>query len=483
MAKPKKIDTGYVSFLEFFLIWADMKGWEVPDVHIKMVNWLEHREGRNAVLQVWRGCGKSTLVGLYIAWKLRVNPEYRFIVLSASDVDAWKMSADAQNIIKLHPLCRGMAGDRVWQATIWSVEGNTDPRNSSVMSKGVTGNITGARADEILLDDVEVPRNVGSDEMRRQLRMRIDEATHVLAPGGRKLFIGTPHTFESIYPEQIEKGATSLFLPLFDAEGRNQWPERFTPDEIEYRKSECITEGKWLSQYMLCPVPSSEIRLDPQKLQVFDDMPVIHKANGGLNMFIKIGDEMRQMVGAACYWDVALGKVKSDDSVLALVLSDASGRLYWVLAEELEGGIESQCKQIAYLVEQHSIPNIIVETNGPGGFVPAILRKHLSNIRCGVTQYFAKTKKSERILDALEPALSGEFLYVHRTLINGKLVKQMREFNPENKHSHDDYLDAGAGAINASPVRIGRAFDREPREFNDWRPNAGTYEVKFELGW
>lgn len=484
MTKPKKRKANLdISFLEFFLIWADHKGWEVPDVHVEIVNWLQYREGRNAVLQVWRGCGKSTLVGLYIAWKLAVNPEWRFLVLSADDVTAWKMSADAQHIIDTHPLCQGMHGGRVWQSSIWSVEGNTDPRNASVMSKGVMGNITSSRADEVLFDDVEVPRNVQTEEMRRMLRMRIDETTHILVPGGQKLFIGTPHHFQSIYPEQISKGATSLKLPLFDDEGRNAWPERFTPDEVAYRRKECITEGTWLSQYMLCPVPVGDMRLNPHDMIIFDNMPTIRSANGDTSMWVEIDGETRQIVGASCYWDVSLGKVKSDASVIALILTDAKGYLYWVLAEALAGGVDAQCVQIKYLVEKHAIPSVIVETNGPGGFVPAILKKHLANIRCGVTQQFVSTKKNTRILDAFEPALSGRFLYVHKDVASGPLFQQMREWSPETMHNKDDYLDAGAGAIHATPVRIGSVMSRSPVEWSDWRPGAGSSEVEYSWEW
>lgn len=472
-----------VSFLEFFLIWSDIKGWEVPDVHVEIVNWLEHRQGRNAVLQVWRGCGKSTLVGLYIAWKLLVKPEWRFLVLSADDVTAWKMSADAQHIIDMHPLCQGMKGERVWQSSMWSVSGNPDPRNASVMSKGIMGNITSSRADEVLFDDVEVPKNVGSEEMRRQLRMRIDETTHILVPGGQKLFIGTPHHFVSIYPEQISKGANALTIPLFDADNRNAWPERFTPDEVAYRRKECVTEGTWLSQYMLRPVPTSDVRLDPTLIKTFPNEPVIRQANGDLSMWLDVEGETRQIIGASCYWDVSLGKIKSDDSVLALILTDTHGRLYWTLAEALEGNVDKQCNRIAQLVKEHAIPGVIVETNGPGGFVPAILKKHLSTVRCGVTQQFVTSKKSTRILDAFEPALSGGFLYVHDSVMSmSPLGQQMREFSPESRHNKDDYLDAGAGAIHATPIRVGH-IDRRPVEWSEWRPYGNDNEVSFELGW
>jgi hypothetical protein len=46
------------------------------------------------------------------------------------------------------------------------------------------------------------------------------EQTHILIPGGRKLFIGTPHTHDSLYDEVESMGADCLTIKLFDKEKR-----------------------------------------------------------------------------------------------------------------------------------------------------------------------------------------------------------------------------------------------------------------------
>lgn len=487
MAKKRASQTE-VSFLEFFLAWAEIKKWEVPGIHIQVVDWLEHRTKRNGVLEVFRGAGKSTLVGLYIAWKLKCNPEHRFLILAADDVTAWKMSFDAQHIIQTHPLCEGMKGGKLWQTIRWSVAGNTDPRNASVSSHGVMSNITSSRADEVIFDDVEVPKNVKTQLMRDELRMRIDETTHILVPGGKKLFIGTPHHFETIYVEQAAKDETDvLILPLFqdgiEMDCNNVWPERFTHEEVAYRKKECVTGATWKSQYLLQPVPIHDVRLDPLLMIPYEHNPIVRFANGEVAMWIEADGEQRRIVGAACYWDVSLGKISSDDSVLSLILTDDMGRLYWQLAECLPGGIDEQCSQIASLVKQFQIPGICIETNGPGGFVPAILRKHLSGLRCGISQQFQNSNKAKRILDAFEPALSGGFLYINADLQRTKLVSQMREWQPDGKGQRDDILDSGAGAIHLTPIRIGRGVQSETTAFADWRPGNGSIEVNTDWGW
>lgn len=475
-----------VSFKAFFAKWAEIKGWVVPDFHWTICQWLEDMDTgceRNYVLQVFRGASKSTILGLYIAWKLRDDQSFRFLLLSADDTTAWRMSFDAQHVIETHPWCNGLKGaTRIWQTIRWSVAGNPDRRNASVAAHGVMSNITGARCDMVILDDVEVPRNTKTLQLRDELRLRIDETTHILVPGGKKLFVGTPHHFESIYPEQIMAGATYLTIPLINEYGDNVWPDRFTEEDIAYRKKECATKAAWSGQYLLKPVPVHDVRLNPDDMITYNTEPVMRHANGTVSMWLKRADGNDvQLVGASCYYDVSLGKVSSDDSVLALILTDAMGNLYWQLAECLEGGIDEQCQHIRKLVIKYQIPRIEVEVNGPGGFVPAILRRHLGGTRCGIIETWNNARKVERILDAFEAPLSGRFLYVNETLMRGKLPRQMREWNPEVKdwRVNDDILDAGAGAIRSTPVRVGRVVSDETVSWQEWR-TAGSFEATYE---
>lgn len=479
-----------VTFRAFFSRWAEHKKWDVPDFHWRMCDWLEDMyrsddpQARTNVEMVFRGGSKSTLLGAFIAYVLRDDPEYHFLILSADDTTAWKMSYDAQHVIETHPWCQGLKGaTKLWQTIRWSVSGNTDRRNASVSSHGIMSNITSSRADMVIFDDVEVPKNCKTQLLREELRMRIDETTHILVPGGKKLFVGTPHTFDTIYVEEINKGANHLIIPLINDAGENAWPDRFTDEEVAHRQKECKTTAAWSSQYLLKPMPIHDIRLDPMDLVIYYDNPVIRQANGSIAMWLKRADGVDvQIIGASAYWDVSMGKINSDDSVLALVLTDASGNLYWQLADCLPGGIDEQCAFVIKRIQQFQIPRLEIETNGPGGFVPAILRKHLSSagLRCGIIEKYQNGNKQKRILDAFEAPLSGRLLYCHQELMNGTMPSQMREWTPENTswRTHDDILDAGAGAISSTPVRIGNAVS-SAMGFVDWRPGTGTRLADF----
>ena len=540
-----------VSLLVFFLLWAERMKWDVPDIHVQACLWLENR-GKLAVLRCFRGFGKSTLLAVYNAWRYYKDPSFRILHQSESDGTAYKTSRDTQNVLRRHPLTQGMMPEGLGTVEQWWVEGaqEFDSRNASMYAKGILSNVTSARADECQNDDPEVPKNIGTPEAREKLRYRLGEQVHILVPGGSRLFIGTPHTHDSLYNEMEALGADCLTIRMFEQEHRIEkatkaaydlpfvpdfvffgigkqarllaagrdysmegtrlvfasapgglvdcyagcaWPERFDREELEKRRRGTRTINEFDSQYQLHSKPVHEIRLDPSKLVPYDVQPRIEHANKEVQLMLgKV-----RIVGAAARWDCALGKVNSDSSAFSGVFTDARGQLYWQFAEGLVGDIDEQCQRVRALVLENFIPRVTVETNGIGGFVPAILRKHLAGmgvpgktqaaVRCAVVEDHAVENKNKRILDAFEAPMSSGFLWAHVSVVNGPTWEQMKDFNPAVKSQPDDFIDSGAGAIAETPIRIGRAadggqpskiFDSSPRD--NWRPNTGTYEVTLE---
>lgn len=532
-----------VSLLVFFLIWAKRMRWNVPDVHVRALIWLENK-GDLAVLRCFRGFGKSTILAIYNAWRYYQNPTFRILHQSESDPTAYKTSRDTQNVIRSHPLTRHLLPPNQGTVEQWWVEGAADFRNASMFAKGILSNVTSARADECQNDDVEVPRNIQTPEAREKMRYRLGEQTHILVPGGSKLFIGTPHTHDSLYDEIEAIGADCLTIRMFDREHRievatrtdyqlpfvpdvvfagigkfarylvegddyliinggirfseapgvlvdcyagSAWPDRFDAAELLKRRRQTRTINEWDSQYQLHSKPVTEVRLYPEKLIPYDAEPVIRSANNAVSMWLG----STQIVGAVAYWDCSLGKVKSDASALSLLLTDQRGKLYWHLASGLEGElaefdekdriIGGQVTQVRDLAVRYQIPCVVVETNGPGGFVPNILRQALKGTGCAVREEHSNVNKQKRILDALEAPLSSRFLWAHVDVLRGPLWDQMRDFNPALTNQPDDYLDSGAGAISQTPVRIGKIVGKPTGErSNDWRPSAGVHEVQVD---
>ena len=265
------------------------------------------------------------------------------------------------------------------------------------------------------------------------------------------------------------------------------WPERFNREEIELKRKETRTLNGWDSQYQLEAKPVTDIRLDPARMIPYNVQPEIKYANGEVSMWLG----RVKIVGAVAWWDCSLGKINSDASAFVLVLTDGTGNLYWHFAEGLTGDLASfnskgevdsgQCYRIRHIVEKYQIPQVFIETNGPGGFVPPILRRALAGTGTGVTERWSTENKQKRILDGFEPPLASNFLWAHVDVLNGPVWDQMKDFKPDSKNQPDDYLDAESGAIKETPVRIGKIV-RIPHTLpmQNWRPTGGVYEVTLE---
>ncbi|TXI89643.1 MAG: transcriptional regulator, partial [Cupriavidus sp.] len=521
---------GKVDLLTFFFMWADRMRWDVPDVHVRAVHWLQHR-GDLGVLRCHRGFGKSTLLAIHNAWRYYDDPTYRILHQSESDPTAYKTSRDTKNVLTNHPLTRDML--REGEVEQWWVHGATDARNASMYAKGILSNVTSARADECQNDDVEVPRNIQTPEAREKLRYRLGEQTHILVPGGRKLFIGTPHTHDSLYDEMERLGADCLTIRMFEREYRIDsasgteyilpfhpeyiftgigessrllregddysvsgrtvtftespgcltdfyagcaWPERFSPEEMRKRRRETRTINEWDSQYQLHSKPIHDSRLDPETIKAYDMHPRVETANRAVRMMLG----SVQIVSGRAYWDPAKGKVGGDTSAFSLILDDGYGNHYWHVAQGLTGEaavfddarntkiIGGQVMQIAELVRRFNIVHVTVETNGLGEFMPQLLLRALKQegLRCGVKGEPVKGNKNERILAGLEPPMKSGVLWAHVDVLNGPMWDEMKDWNPAVKEQPDGYLDSGSGAILQSPVRINHLVGK-PTAHND----------------
>lgn len=534
-------ETRKVSFLAFFVMWAKVMGWKVPALHVRMCNWMEHHTEPVRVIMVFRGAAKSTIYAVYKAWQLYCNRSNRSLIWAADGKLAKKLSRDTLNVLRRHPLCGGMLPSKPGAQTFW-VNGATDARNASVDAVGVDQNATGARADAVDFDDIEVPKNIKTPEARENLRLKIEESTHIAVPGAQKTYIGTPHTHNSIYTEQIEGGAAVLKIPLFEHskrygaekvdQGRTRLPFPFKPgadglyvlagigkfakmlvEGVDYRlDGQCVVLPRPLNVvidiYAGCVWPErftraevEQRRKDTRTLNGWDSQYQLEAKPVGdtrldpdrmipydLKPTVHYANRQAimmlgkvQIVGACARWDCSLGKIKSDASAFSLVLTDAKGNLYWQLAEGLTGDLDEQCKRVKELVLQYFIPSVKVETNGPGGFIPPRLRKFLAGTGCAVVDDHSTVNKQKRILDAFEAPLSMNVLWAHTSVIDGPTYDQMKDFNPLSTNQPDDYLDSGAGAIADTPVRIGQIVGNPTEhQTHPWRPSAGVHEIEFE---
>ena len=189
---------------EFANSWNKILGYETPKHHQDMLKFLynvwqspKHR----GLLMAFRHSGKSTVVGIFAACVLYLRPDTRILVLSAHTALASRMVAHIKNILENHPLCVDLIpkSKKEWATDKITINRSIGIREPSVVCQGIHGNITGMRADLIICDDVEVPNTANTPQKRAALREKLRELDFILSPNGTMIYIGTPHTADTIY--------------------------------------------------------------------------------------------------------------------------------------------------------------------------------------------------------------------------------------------------------------------------------------------
>ncbi len=486
--------TGQADFPLFLALWNRKQEMDTPALHFRMACWLEAawREKRTRLLlQAFRSSGKSTVAGLFAAWLLYRHPDLRILVLAADLALARKMVRNVKRIVERHPLTLHLKPQRAdqWGADRFTVNRALELRDPSMLARGVSANITGSRADIIICDDVEVPNTCDTAGKRADLRERLAETGYVLAPGGTQLYIGTPHTWYTIYADapRVEIGEQSPFLagyerftlPVIDAKGRSAWPERFAPQDIE-RIRRSTGPNKFSSQMMLTPVNIAEGRLDPAAFRRYEaGLAYIKEIN-----LLQIGD--RKIISASAWWDPALGGSNGDGSVLAVIYTDEAGCFWLHRIEYLRSGngeldeATHQCRIVAQLAKELYLPSVAIETNGIGRLLPNILRRELAQAHapCAVLEISNSRPKDIRILEAFDTVLAARMLHVHASVYATPFMAEMQEWRPGAKGGRDDGLDAVAGALSQEPVRLKRYYAGNRQS---WQGGGKIHQAKTDF--
>ncbi|MTI10271.1 phage terminase large subunit [Curvivirga aplysinae] len=466
-----------ITFAEFIWIWNETQGQTTPRIHRRMAHWLNRRwkqKDPRLLLMAFRAAGKSTIIGLFCAWVLYLDPNLRILVLAAEQALAIKMVRNVKRIVERHPLTQGLKPSRAdqWASDRFTLNRSMELRDPSMMAKGIQSNMTGSRADMVICDDVEVPNTCDTAGKREDLRQRLSEIDYVLTPDGTQLFVGTPHSFFTIYADAARKetgeefpflnGFKRLKIPVCNKTGESNWPERFGPATIANLKRK-QGPNKYRSQMMLEPVSINGGRLDLDKLGSYTAELKYQQSNGQDILLLK----QQRLISASCWWDPSYGNpVKGDHSVIACVYTDEEGG-YWLhrikyLRTEVSAELDEarqQCNQVFHFVRELHLPSVTIETNGIGKFLPGLLRAIFREKGCrtAVLEHHSTVNKDKRLMEAFDAVLAAGQLKAHQSVWQSPFITEMREWKPgQNRTGVDDGLDAVAGCLLSEPVRLNR---------------------------
>ena len=197
-------------------------------------------------------------------------------------------------------------------------------------------------------------------------------------------------------------------------------------------------------------MPPERIRLDPGAMHFYDDD---FNANNA-----KIGDAL--ITGVAIYWDPSMGKQNADGSVCVIIYRDDKSHrvfihdvMYITVPDNDEHPMAHQCDRVLKFMSHYSVRKICIETNGIGNTLPEILRDCASQhgFDIVVQRVVNNKNKSDRIIDTIEPLLSTGRLYCASRVRSTPLLAEMMGWSPSGYTTHDDGIDAVAGAICALP--------------------------------
>lgn len=142
------------------MVWRTINLPAPTPIQYDMANLLQNPPGDRLILEGFRGVAKSFITCAYCVWRLWKNPQLKVMVVSASKDRADANAVFIKRIINALPFLSHLIPD--------PIKGNRDTQNlfdvapaipdisPSVKSVGITGQITGSRADLLISDDKQL---------------------------------------------------------------------------------------------------------------------------------------------------------------------------------------------------------------------------------------------------------------------------------------------------------------------------------------
>lgn len=231
MQKLRLLQKHYAQFAVFLKDMMAVLGFAPTWMQYDIGNYLQFGPA-DLMVQAQRGEAKSTITAIFAVWCLIHDPDHRVLIVSAAAAQANEIATLVQRLILTVPSLECLkpdrnAGDRTSvEAFDVHHELRQELKSPAVACIGIGSNLPGKRADLIIADDIESPKNSANATAREQL-LAISREFSAIATGrpgvpARIIYLGTPQTSESIYNTLPGRGFALRI-----------WPGRFpTPKEM-----------------------------------------------------------------------------------------------------------------------------------------------------------------------------------------------------------------------------------------------------------
>ncbi len=493
-----------------FIVWDAIGLPEPTPVQYDIANCLQHLPNDRFIIQGFRGVAKSFISCAFCVWSLWRDPQLKIEIVSASKDRADANAVFIRNIIRTidfleHLLPRKGQRDTQNQFDVGEAVPDISP---SVKSVGITGQITGSRADILLADDVEIPNNSGTQVQRDKLGEAVKEFDAIIKPEGNIIYLGTPQNEMSLYNELQQRGYhTRIWTVMYPETGAERefygdrlakliadrydsnpelWagkptdPKRFNEEEI-YKRRLSYGKAGFALQFMLntnlsdvekYPLKVADLivsSLDPNEASIsyswsnertnrLADLPCVALKGDYYHEPNSRSTETLHYTGCVMAVDPS---GRGQDETAYSVVKYLNGYLFVVeVGGYREGYSDGVMQQLANKAKYHGVNEIVIEGNFGDGmftklFTPVVIRTH----PCAISEVKNYAQKEARIIDTLEPVMMKHKLVVNTQVITDdfavyemnqqySLFYQMTRLSRDRGSlAHDDRLDALTMAI------------------------------------
>jgi hypothetical protein len=458
-----------------YIVWKHLNLPDPTPVQYDMADFIQNAP-RRAIIEAFRGVGKSYITAAFVVHQLLLDPQKKFMVVSASKQRADDFSTFTQRLILELPICQHLiaTSEQRWSKIAFDVRPALASGSPSVKSVGITGQLTGSRADIIIADDIEVPNNSMTQMMREKLGEAVKEFDAVLKPEGKILYLGTPQCEMSLYNTLTERGyqmrvwtarypsiekaeksyGERLAPTLWDAmhssesplDGNPVDPLRFDDEDLLERELSYGRSGFAL-QFMLdtsladmdrYPLKLSDMMVmsidndkAPEKLVYGVMKPISDLPNVGL-----AGDKYyapEAILGDYIEYDGSVLVIdpsgRGQDETAYAVVKMLNGYLYVADCGGIQGGYdEATLTKLSNIAKEQKVNMVLIESNFGDGMFTELLKPFLRKIYPVTTEEVRHSKQKElRIIDTLEPVLNQ-----HKLIIDPKVIQ--KDFDSVQHH-------------------------------------------------
>ncbi len=479
MTQPEtKIETQLKNDFRYFLtaVWTHLNLPTPTRAQLCIAEYLQHGPKRLQI-QAFRGVGKSWITAAFVLWTLYNDSDKKIMVVSASKDRADSFSIFCQRLIlevEWLSHLKPKNDDQRWSRVSFDVGPAKPHQAPSVKSVGITGQLTGSRADLMVLDDVEVPNNSMTELQREKLLQLVTECESILTPKkeSRIMFLGTPQTTFTIYNKLRERNykpfvwparyprktemyegllAPQLVNDLDQTKDNLVWrptDSRFNENDLLEREA-AMGRSNFMLQFMLdtslsdaekFPLKFADLIVYPinptqgpeniiwcsDPRNVIKDLPAVGLPGDYFYSPMQTQGDWTEYQETICSVDPS---GRGTDETAAVYISQLNGFLYvHAVRAYRDGYSDNTLLDILKGCKKYKATKLIVETNFGDGIVAELFKKHLIQTKQGidVEEVRATVRKEDRIIDALEPIMNQ-----HRLVVDPKIIEWDYRSNPD----------------------------------------------------